>query len=146
MVLAHPVPAMRGPAIADPPPARGLSRRRTGLALPAPAMPVRAIAGQMGGRNMCQAGVGPAHLAPAMPARDTARGGRRASKKGKPFMQAIGKALGQSLDQATYAGYRLGFEAAREEAALLAELAGQGALAAQLRAMRPLPDKGERKA
>ena len=38
-------------------------------------------------------------------------------------MQAIGKALGQSLDQATYAGYRLGFEAAREEAALLAELA-----------------------
>jgi hypothetical protein len=61
-------------------------------------------------------------------------------------MQAIGKALGQSLDQATYAGYRLGFEAAREEAALLAELAGQGALAAQLRAMRPLPDKGDRKA
>jgi hypothetical protein len=61
-------------------------------------------------------------------------------------MQGIGKALGQSLDQATYAGYRLGFEAAREEAALLAELAGHGALAAQLRAMRPLPDKGERKA
>jgi hypothetical protein len=59
-------------------------------------------------------------------------------------MQAIGKALSQSLDQATYAGYRLGFEAAREEAALLAELAGQGALAAQLRAMRPLPDKHEK--
>jgi hypothetical protein len=35
-------------------------------------------------------------------------------------------------------------EAAREEAALLAELAGQGALAAQLRAMRPLPDKHEK--
>ena len=61
-------------------------------------------------------------------------------------MQAIGKALGQSLDQATYAGYRLGFEAAREEAALLAELAGQGALAAQVRAMRPLPDKHEKQA
>ncbi len=61
-------------------------------------------------------------------------------------MQTIGKALGQSLDQANYAGYRLGFEAAREEAALLAELAGQGALAAQLRAMRPLPDKHEKKA
>lgn len=57
-------------------------------------------------------------------------------------MQSIGKALGQSLDKATYAGYRLGFEAAREEAALLAELAGHGALATQLRAMRPLPDKG----
>ena len=41
---------------------------------------------------------------------------------------------------------RLGFEAAWEEAALLAELAGQAVLAAQLRAMRPLPDKGERKA
>ena len=35
-------------------------------------------------------------------------------------------------------------EAAREEAALLAELAGQRALAAQLRAMRPLPDKHEK--
>jgi hypothetical protein len=61
-------------------------------------------------------------------------------------MQAIGKALGQSLDRATFAGYRLGFEAAREEAALIAELAGQGALAAQLRAMQPLPNKGEKKA
>lgn len=76
-----------------------------------------------------------------MPAQAIARGGETATDKGKPFMQAIGKALGQSLDQATYAGYRLGFEAAREEAALLAELAGQGALAAQLRAMRPLPEK-----
>jgi len=43
-----------------------------------------------------------------------------------------------------YQGYRLGFEAAREEAALLAEHAGQGALAAQLRAMRPLPDRQPR--
>lgn len=137
---------MRGQAIVDPPPVLGLSWRRTGLALPALAMPVQAIAGQMGGLNMCQAGAGLALPAPAMRARDTARGGRRASNKGKPFMQAIGKALGQSLDQATYAGYRLGFEAAREEAALLAELAGQGALAAQLRAMRPLPEKGEKKA
>ena len=39
-----------------------------------------------------------------------------------------------------------GDNAAREEAALLAELAGQGALAAQLRAMRPLPDKHEKQA
>jgi hypothetical protein len=54
--------------------------------------------------------------------------------------------LGQSLDQATYAGYRVGFEAAREEAALLAEIAGQGLLAAQIRAMRPLPDKHEKTA
>ena len=61
-------------------------------------------------------------------------------------MQAIGKALGQSLYQATYAGYRVGFEAAREEAALLAEIAGQGLLAAQIRAMRPLPDKHEKTA
>jgi hypothetical protein len=86
----------------------------------------------------------PAHRAPATPARGIAKGVEAATKRRNPFMQAIGKALGQSLDQATYAGYRLGFEAAREEAALLAELAGQGALAAQLRAMRPLPDKHEK--
>ncbi len=132
---------MRDRVTADLLPALVLSRRRTGLALPAPAMRVLAIAGRMGGRNMCQAGAVPAHRVPAMPAQAIARGGETATDKGKPFMQAIGKALGQSLDQATYAGYRLGFEAAREEAALLAELAGQGALAAQLRAMRPLPDK-----
>jgi hypothetical protein len=69
-----------------------------------------------------------------------------ATKQRGPFMQAIGKALGQSLDQATYAGYRVGFEAARDEAALLAELAGQVLLAAQIRAMRPLPDKHEKTA
>ena len=71
--------------------------------------------------------------------------GAGAIRKGS-LMRAIGKALGQSLDQATYAGYRLGFEAAREEAALLAEMAGQAALAAQMRAMRPLPDKGTKPA
>jgi hypothetical protein len=54
----------------------------------------------------------------------------------------VPRAIGRSLDRATYEGYRVGFEAARDEAALLAERAGQGALAAQLRAMRPLPDKG----
>ena len=59
-------------------------------------------------------------------------------------MQSIPQALGRSLDRATYEGYRLGFEAAREEAALLADHAGQGGLALQLRAMRPLPDRGER--
>lgn len=59
-------------------------------------------------------------------------------------MESITKAMGRSLDRATYEGYRLGFEAAREEAALMAEHAGQGALAAQLRAMRPLPDRGGR--
>lgn len=53
-------------------------------------------------------------------------------------------AIARSLDRATYEGYRLGFEAAREEAALLAEHAGQGALAAQLRAMRPLPERSAR--
>ena len=71
--------------------------------------------------------------------------GAGAIRKGS-LMQAIGKALGQSLDRATYAGYRLGFEAAREEAALLAEMAGQSALAAQMRAMQPLPDKGTKPA
>lgn len=50
-------------------------------------------------------------------------------------------ALARLLDRATYEGYRLGFEAARAEAALLAERAGQGALAAAIRAMAPLPDR-----
>ena len=59
-------------------------------------------------------------------------------------MESIPQALSRTLDRATYEGYRLGFEAAREEAALLAERCGQGALAAQLRAMRPLPDRGAR--
>lgn len=59
-------------------------------------------------------------------------------------MDDIPKALSRTLDRATYEGYRLGFEAAREEAALLAEHAGQGALAARLRAMRPLPDRSAR--
>jgi len=59
-------------------------------------------------------------------------------------MDNIPKALGRSLDRATYEGYRLGFEAAREEAALLAEHAGQGGLAQHLRAMQPLPDRGAR--
>lgn len=59
-------------------------------------------------------------------------------------MQTIPRALARTLDRAAYEGYRLGFEAAREEAALLAEHAGQGALAAQLRAMLPLPDRSAR--
>jgi hypothetical protein len=59
-------------------------------------------------------------------------------------MESIPRAIARSLDRATYEGYRLGFEAAREEAVLLAELAGQAALAAQLRDMRPLPDRGAR--
>lgn len=59
-------------------------------------------------------------------------------------MESIPQAIARSLDRATYEGYRLGFEAAREEAALLADRAGQGALAAQLRAMRPLPDRSGR--
>ena len=63
-----------------------------------------------------------------------------ARSAGKP-VQGVASAIARSLDRATYEGYRLGFEAARDEAALMAELAGQGAVAAQLRAMRPLPDK-----
>ena len=65
---------MLGLAIADLPPARGLSLRRMGLAHPAPATPGRGIAGLMGGLNMCQAAMVPAHQAPAMPAQGIARG------------------------------------------------------------------------
>jgi hypothetical protein len=53
-------------------------------------------------------------------------------------------AIASLLDRATYEGYRVGFEAAREEAAVLAEREGQPALAARLRAMLPLPDAGSR--
>lgn len=52
------------------------------------------------------------------------------------------QAIAKLLDRATYEGYRQGFTAARDEAALLAERAGHAALAARLRAMLPLPDKG----
>jgi hypothetical protein len=58
-----------------------------------------------------------------------------------PKTESVARGLAASLDRATYEGYRLGFEAAREEAALLAEAAGQRALATRLRAMRPLPDR-----
>ena len=57
---------------------------------------------------------------------------------------SIAKAIAKNLDTATYEGYRLGFEAARDEAALLAEHSGQPLLAQRLRAMRPLPKQGER--
>ncbi len=57
--------------------------------------------------------------------------------------ESIAKAIARNLDAATYQGYRLGFEAAREEAAVLADRSGQPALAERLRAMRPLPKKGE---
>ena len=57
---------------------------------------------------------------------------------------SIAKAIAKNLDTATYEGYRAGFEAAREEAALLAEHAAQPLLAQRLRAMRPLPKQGER--
>lgn len=53
----------------------------------------------------------------------------------------VARGLAATLDRATYAGYRLGFEAARAEAAALARRAGQGALAAALEAMQPLPDR-----
>ena len=60
------------------------------------------------------------------------------------MMRHPATAIAQSLDAATYAGYRAGFEAARNEAATAAERMGQGGLAALIRAMRPLPDRTER--
>jgi len=53
-------------------------------------------------------------------------------------------AIARSLDAATYAGYRAGFDAARDEAAALAEQAALPSLAERIRAMRPLPDRAER--
>ena len=56
---------------------------------------------------------------------------------------SVARGLARSLDRATYEGYRVGYEAARDEAALLAERAGDAALAARIRALRPLPARGE---
>lgn len=72
---------------------------------------------------------------------------RPCKRRGSPHIGAMHSpptAIAKLLDRATYEGYRVGFEAARAEAALLAERAGQRALAAALRAMEPLPDKGAR--
>jgi hypothetical protein len=55
---------------------------------------------------------------------------------------SIARGFATSLDRATYEGYRLGFEAARAEAAALARRAGQEALAAAMEAMQPLPERG----
>ncbi len=60
------------------------------------------------------------------------------------MMRHPATAIAQTLDTATYAGYRAGFEAARDEAAGHADRAGQPALSAVIRAMRPLPDRQER--
>ncbi len=57
---------------------------------------------------------------------------------------SIARGLTRSLDRATYEGYRLGFEAARDEAALLLERRGEAGLAALIRAMQPLPDRNAR--
>lgn len=56
---------------------------------------------------------------------------------------SIARGISASLDRATYEGYRLGFEAARAEAVLLAERAGQDGLAAAIDQMRPLPPRGQ---
>lgn len=55
--------------------------------------------------------------------------------------ESVARSLAASLDRATYEGYRLGYEAAREEAAILAERLGHAALAERLRALQPLPDR-----
>lgn len=57
------------------------------------------------------------------------------------MVDSVARGLAASLDRATYEGYRLGFEAARAEAVVLARRAGQGSLAEALEAMRPLPDR-----
>ena len=60
------------------------------------------------------------------------------------MIRSAPRAIADLLDRATYEGYRAGFEAARAEAALLAERAGDTALAERLRAMAPLPERGGR--
>jgi succinate dehydrogenase/fumarate reductase flavoprotein subunit len=61
---------------------------------------------------------------------------------GGDMPRAAARALAQSLDRATYAGYVAGFEAARDAAAALARAAHDHALAAAIEALAPLPDRG----
>jgi hypothetical protein len=49
--------------------------------------------------------------------------------------------MAASLREATGAGYRLGYEIARDEAAFIALEAGRPDLAERIRALRPLPEE-----
>lgn len=53
----------------------------------------------------------------------------------------MARAMSSTMDQATYQGYRAGFEAARDEAARLADRSGKPALAKTIRGLSPRPDK-----
>lgn len=59
-------------------------------------------------------------------------------------VRGVAAGLARSLDAATGAGYRLGYEIARDEAAWLALQAGQPALAEAIRALSPRPDRKEK--
>jgi hypothetical protein len=58
--------------------------------------------------------------------------------------QAVAERLARSLSRATGEGYRLGYEIARDEAAFLALQAGRPDLAEAIRALRPLPERGQK--
>lgn len=60
---------------------------------------------------------------------------------GRKAPRPVAQALAQSLDAATYAGYRVGFEAARDEAAALLLRLGHAELARRIEAMTPLPER-----
>jgi hypothetical protein len=49
--------------------------------------------------------------------------------------------MAASLREATGAGYRLGYEIARDEAAFIVLEAGRPDLAERIRALRPLPEE-----
>jgi hypothetical protein len=58
----------------------------------------------------------------------------------------LARAMSSTMDQATYQGYRAGFEAARDEAARLADRSGKPALAKTIKSLVPRPDRvGETK-
>jgi hypothetical protein len=66
--------------------------------------------------------------------------------KRRPAEEAVAEGLARSLSRATGEGYRLGYEIARDEAAFLALEAGRPDLAEAIRALRPLPERGEKPA
>jgi len=71
---------------------------------------------------------------------------RKRLVRSQTAVDAVGARLARSLDRATYEGYRVGFEAARAEAARLAEAQGRHDLAESIQTLEPLPDRRRRDA
>ena len=94
-------------------------------------------------------GIGRAAPQPRGGNEDMARYIAPCADAGKPMAEqraagALAGMMAASLKEATGAGYRLGYEIARDEAAFLALEAGRPDLADRIRALRPAPGRTDR--